>query len=152
MKAYLMFKDKNFVLDDNGMYNSIVTLDDLEIESVLKYASDSDALIHNVLKKSLASPLLDLEEIEYRQEVLKDSLDNPEIVRDLYQICVDTLNKIFEQENFVNKKSNKENLIVVTTIEALMQKMISKNEIYQNVLEFKVGKNFDLEQLKQNLR
>ena len=94
MKAYLMFKDKNFVLDDNGMYNSIVTLDDLEIESVLKYASDSDALIHNVLKKSLASPLLDLEEIKYRQEVLKDSLDNPEIVRDLYQICVDTLNKI----------------------------------------------------------
>ena len=75
MKAYLMFKDKNFVLDDNGMYNSIVTLDDLEIESVLKYASDSD-------------------EIKYRQEVLKDSLDNSEIVRDLYQICVDTLNKI----------------------------------------------------------
>ena len=94
MKAYLMFKDKNFVLDDNGMYNSIVTLDDLEIESVLKYASDSDALIHNVLKKSLANPLLDLDEIKYRQEVLKDSLDNPEIVRDLYQICVDTLNKI----------------------------------------------------------
>ena len=94
MKAYLMFKAKNFVLDDNGMYNSIVTLDDLEIESVLKYASDSDALIHSVLKKSLASPLLDLEEIKYRQEVLKDSLDNPEIVRDLYQICVDTLNKI----------------------------------------------------------
>ena len=77
MKAYLMFKDKNFVLDDNGMYNSIVTLDDLEIESVLKYASDSDELIHNVLKKSLANPLLDLEEIKYRQEVLKDSLDSP---------------------------------------------------------------------------
>ena len=71
--------------------------------------------------------------------------------KDLPYERIDTLNKIFEQENFVNKKSNKENLIVVTTIEALMQKMISKNEIYQNVLEFKVGKNFDLEQLKQNL-
>ena len=32
-----------------------------------------------------------------------------------------------------------------------MQKMISKNEIYQTVLEFKVGKNFDLEDLKQKL-
>ena len=71
--------------------------------------------------------------------------------KDLPYERIDTLNKIFEQENFDNKKSNKNNLIVVTTIESLMQKMISKNEIYQTILEFKVGKSFDLEQLKQNL-
>ena len=69
--------------------------------------------------------------------------------KDLPYERIETLNRIYEQEK--SSKKSKENLIIVTTIEALMQKMISKNEIYQTVLEFKVGKNFDLEDLKQKL-
>ncbi len=96
--------------------------------------------------------------------------------KDLPYERIEALNKIFEQEkidaksltktaNEIKKQSqlpdeetknkkevNKENrLIVVTTIEALMQKMISRSEIYNTVLEFSVGKSFDLEELKQSL-
>ena len=71
--------------------------------------------------------------------------------KDLPYERIETLNKIFEQEKNNKKKSNENNLIVVTTIEALMQKMISKDEIYQTVLQFKIGKIFDLEELKQSL-
>ena len=67
--------------------------------------------------------------------------------KDLPYERIDALNRIFEQE----KSNEKKNLIVVTTIEALMQKMISKDEIYKTVLEFSVGKSFNLEELKQNL-
>ena len=67
--------------------------------------------------------------------------------KDLPYERIETLNKMLEQEK--NKKSSK--IIVVTTIEAIMQKMISKEDIYQTILEFKVGKSFDLEQLKQSL-
>ena len=66
--------------------------------------------------------------------------------KDLPYERIETLNKIFEQEK--NKRSN---LIVVTTIEALMQKMISREEIYKTTLEFEVGKNFEQENLKQAL-
>lgn len=58
---------------------------------------------------------------------------------------IETLNKIFEQDK--NNKSAK--IIVVTTIEAIMQKMITKKDIYQNILEFKLGKSFDLDKLNR---
>ena len=67
--------------------------------------------------------------------------------KDLPYERIDTLNKIYAQSK---KKASKEKLIVVTTIEALMQKMISREEIYNTVLEFKVGKNFDQESLKKH--
>ena len=66
--------------------------------------------------------------------------------KDLPYERIDTLNKIFEQEK--NKRSN---LIVVTTIESLMQKMISREEIYKTTLEFEVGKTFEQEELKTTL-
>ena len=70
--------------------------------------------------------------------------------KDLPYERIEALNKIFEQEK-IDKKANNNRLIVVTTIEALMQKMIIKNDIYTTILEFKIGKSFDLEELKQTL-
>ena len=66
--------------------------------------------------------------------------------KDLPYERIETLNKIFEQEK--NKRSN---LIVVTTIEALMQKMISREEIYKTTLNFEIGKTFEQESIKQCL-
>lgn len=94
MKAYLMFKDKNFILKNEGMYNKEVTLGDIETETIIRMASDKDLLMTNVLREVLANPLTDLEEIKYRQRVLKDSLENKDVVRELYQICLDTATKI----------------------------------------------------------
>ena len=68
--------------------------------------------------------------------------------KDLPYERMETLNKIFEQEK--SKKSDNR-LIIVTTIEALMQKMLAKSEVFKTILEFKVGKSFNLEELKQNL-
>ncbi len=67
--------------------------------------------------------------------------------KDLPYERIETLNKIFEQDK--NNKSAK--IIVVTTIEAIMQKMITKKDIYQNILEFKLGKSLNLDKLKQDL-
>ena len=61
--------------------------------------------------------------------------------KDLPYERIEALNKI--QENKIN--------IVVTTIEAVMQKMISKKELYKNILKFKIGDQYNLEELKQKL-
>ncbi len=74
--------------------------------------------------------------------------------KDLPYERIETLKRIFEQDKIDGKQSSNmadNKLIVVTTIEALMQKMISKDEIYNKVLKFKVGNSFELETLKQNL-
>ncbi|MFR2534200.1 MAG: transcription-repair coupling factor [Clostridia bacterium] len=41
--------------------------------------------------------------------------------------------------------------IIITTIEAVMQKMISKSVLYQNVLSFHVGGNYVLKDIKEKL-
>lgn len=48
-------------------------------------------------------------------------------------------------------QKEKRPLIVVTTIEAVMQNMISKQELYQDMIEFTVGKPYFLEKLKNTL-
>ena len=57
----------------------------------------------------------------------------------------------YERIETLNKIKNGKAKIVVTTIEAIMQKMITKTSLYKNILKFKVGDTYDLEKLKQEL-
>ena len=61
--------------------------------------------------------------------------------KDLPHERIETLNKIQEMRTG----------IVVTTIEAALQKMISKKALYKNILNFKVGEITNLENLKKKL-
>ena len=54
---------------------------------------------------------------------------------------IETLNKIY------NKKAE----IIVTTIEAIMQKMISKKSLYKNIIKLKLQENYELEKIKEKL-
>ena len=42
-------------------------------------------------------------------------------------------------------------IIIVTTIETIMQNMITKNELYQDMVDFTIGKSYSLEKLKTTL-
>ena len=48
-------------------------------------------------------------------------------------------------------KQQKEPIIIVTTIEAVMQKMVAKDTLYQNVIDFEVGKTYLLDEIKEKL-
>ena len=57
----------------------------------------------------------------------------------------------YERIEVLNRIYDNKNMIIVTTIEAVMQKTISKSALYKNTLNFKVGDRCDLEILKQKL-
>lgn len=63
--------------------------------------------------------------------------------KDLPYERIAVLNKIILQEK------SKEPIIIATTIEAAMQKMISKEELYENIVDFKIGETYSIENLKQ---
>ena len=63
--------------------------------------------------------------------------------KDLPYERIAVLNKIVLQEK------SREPIIIVTTIEAAMQSMISKEELYENIVDFKVGQSYSIEELKQ---
>ena len=58
---------------------------------------------------------------------------------------IDVLNKMYLAQK------QKEPIIIVTTIEAVMQKMVAKDTLYQNVTDFKVGKTYLLDGIKEKL-
>ena len=68
-----------------------------------------------------------------------------------YDYIAESKDLPYERIDVLNKIQKKKAKIVVTTIEALMQKMITKSSLYKNCLEFKVGKRYSLEEVKQNL-
>ena len=61
--------------------------------------------------------------------------------KDLPYERIDVLNKIYDNKN----------IIVVTTIEAIQQKMMAKDELYKNTLNFKIGGRCNIDEIKQKL-
>lgn len=68
-----------------------------------------------------------------------------------YDYVAESKNLPYERIEVLNKIYKKQKNIIITSIETIKQKMISKNALYKNVLNFKVGDRFILEDVKQKL-
>ena len=68
-----------------------------------------------------------------------------------YDYVAESKNLPYERIEALNQILRKRNLIVVTTIEGLMQKIPTKEVLYKNTLDFKVGDIYKIEDLKQKL-
>ncbi len=68
-----------------------------------------------------------------------------------YDYIAESKDLPYERIETLTKIREKKNLIIVTTIEALMQKLPSKEVLFKNILEFKVGDICNLEDIKKKL-
>ena len=68
-----------------------------------------------------------------------------------YDYVAESKDLPYERIETLNKMQEMKTCIVVTTIEAVLQKMISKKSLYKNTLKFKVGESASLETIKQKL-
>ena len=68
-----------------------------------------------------------------------------------YDYVAESKNLPYERIEALNQILRKRNLIVVTTIESLMQRIPAKEVLYKNTLDFKVGDIYKIEDIKQKL-
>ena len=68
-----------------------------------------------------------------------------------YDYKAESMDLPYERIDILNKIYNKNLDIVITTIEALMQKMISKSTLYKNIINLKIGDTIDVDDLKEKL-
>ena len=66
-----------------------------------------------------------------------------------YDYEVESYDNLYERIKVLNELNKK--CIVITTIEAAMQKMIPKEVLYKNKIKLKVGETIDTEELKEKL-
>ncbi len=68
-----------------------------------------------------------------------------------YDYIAESKDLPYERIEVLNKIKEKRNPIIVTTIEALMQKLPPKEVLFKNILHFKVGDIAELEDIKKKL-
>ena len=68
-----------------------------------------------------------------------------------YDYIVESKDLPYERINILNKIKQNKCEVIITTIEAMMQKMISKDVLYNNILNLKVGNECKLDDLKKYL-
>lgn len=91
MKAFLMYKDHDFDLQRELPSNEQETIQDLELNTLFDAMALGDEFLFEVAKKAILSGENDLDIILYRQGILKDCLENPAVVRDIYNIVLETI-------------------------------------------------------------
>lgn len=93
MKAFLMFRDRDFDITAPACFGKDALTADLELKCIISNMSRGDEIIEAACSAALFCPLVSEEKIRYRQEVLSDALSNPGAVRRLYELTLETFEK-----------------------------------------------------------
>ena len=87
MKAFLMYRDRDFDLQQELPSNQQALIQDLELSTLFDAMALGDAFLHKVARAAVLGGLNDPQAIRYRQGILNDCLKNPAIVRAVYTIA-----------------------------------------------------------------
>jgi hypothetical protein len=91
MKAFLMHAESDFDLAADLPAQEPALTADLELDTLLRAMAAGDELIFDVAQRALLLSLRDPEAIAYRQRVLTECLEHPDVVRELYSLAGEAL-------------------------------------------------------------
>jgi DNA mismatch repair ATPase MutS len=99
MKAFLLFKDRDFDLQQPFPSNEEALVQDLELNTLFGAMGLGDEFLVEAAKKAILSGLSnEVSTILYRQDILKDCLKNPSIAREIYDTSVEAIER--EKKNY----------------------------------------------------
>jgi hypothetical protein len=91
VKAFLMHPDRDLDLGRELPVNHEVLVQDLELATLLGAMANGDKFLLDVAYRVVLARLVDPEAIAYRQRVLADCLQHPEVTRELYALAVEAI-------------------------------------------------------------
>ncbi len=96
---------------------------------------------------------IELKKLQKDLEFFEDEAITVLPKREIVYYDIDTMNKDVTMERLkcFSDLYNSKNGIILTTIEALMQRTVDKNTIFSNVLQLEVGKEYKLDEIKEKL-
>jgi DNA mismatch repair ATPase MutS len=136
MKTFLMHRDHNFDLQQKPPHNEPALIQDLELDVLFDAMAMGDKFVREVAKAAVLSGTTDVDTIRYRQDVLKDCLKNPQVVRSIYKNAVESLESDGRIWGWVNIGSP--NVIVNRSVEVLYLLMNKLNEL-RSIVEAQSG-------------
>ena len=93
MKAFLLFGDRDFDLEVVLPPNEAALTQDLELDTLLGAMAAGDGFLFKVARTALLTSLTEPDAIRYRQQVLTDCLEHSDVVREIYAIAVEAIER-----------------------------------------------------------
>jgi MutS domain V len=91
MKVHLLYADADFDVSGALPPNRDDLIADLELGTLLASMAAGDKFVYEICTRVLLSSLTDPDAIRYRQSVLADCIDHPDVIREMYHLAVGAL-------------------------------------------------------------
>lgn len=117
MKAYLMYRQQDFDVAQKPPPQAEALVQDLELSTLFGIMAHGDKWLTEVVAKAVLASSTDLGTILYRQEILKDCIKRESVVREIYNLAVETIES--ERKNFYRSSLNYPNGILHRSVEVL---------------------------------
>lgn len=132
MKAFLLYRDRDFDPQQQLPQHAPALIQDLELNTLFNAMALGDKFVFEVAQKAVLSSVTDLDTIRYRQDVLQDCLKNAPIVREIYTIAVEAIEG--EKKNYLGMLSRYPSWILSRSIE-VMQMFVGMLKKLQHLAE-----------------
>lgn len=86
MNVFLMYPDRDFEPAQKVVPDDVAQ--DLELSTLFEAMAQGDRFLLKVARQAVLSSLDSPDTIRYRQEILRDCLEHPEVVREIYRIPI----------------------------------------------------------------
>lgn len=91
MKVFLMYPERDFEPEQELPSNAAELMQDLELNTLFEAMALGDKFLVRVAQQAVLSSLDAPGAIRYRQEILKDCLRHPDVVRQIYRIPIQAI-------------------------------------------------------------
>ena len=147
-------------LQNSKKYQDIINTDKNPV-TISGLVSVAKPMVISAIKTEERKPILI---ITYNEIEAKDIIKNLEFYTgneniylfpkkeiSLYDYDAGSIDILYDRINVLNKINSKKNIIIVTTIEAIMQKLPSKEVLYENIIGISNGQTLEYDKLKEKL-
>lgn len=116
MKAHLLYPDRDFDLNAPLPWNAEALAKDLALSTLFETMAGNDKLIFEVSRKViLCNEAVSVGSILYRQENLRDCLNNPAVLREIYGLAVDAVEQ--ERRHYLGVLARYPNWVLRSSVE-----------------------------------
>jgi DNA mismatch repair ATPase MutS len=125
MNVNLLFSERSIANSQIIPWNSKDLEKDLDLETIFIAMAGKDAYVFDVCRKTILKSLTDRETIIYRQDVLKDAIDNQPLIRKIYSTIVNAVSEAKKQRFWISHSNP----------EFVLHESISVLKIYLTAME-----------------